>query len=220
METRRIKLKTDGRKKSIHVVIVDDHRLVREGIVSQINRGYRIKVVGEASNGAELFHLLSGIQADVVLLDVQMPEMNGPQTLRRLQAEYPHINVLVISMFTDKRIIKEMLNLGACGFINKDIGGEELIDAIYNTNFRGRHAQNDEMRAIFASLDDVKSIKPDLENITPIRLKHRDLNILCMICEGFTSEEIAVEVDLSKQSVDLIRLNLSLISTPETWLIW
>jgi DNA-binding NarL/FixJ family response regulator len=199
---------TDKRKKSIYVAVVDDHLLIRQGIISYINRGHRIKVVGEASNGNELFDILNDTHVDVVLLDVQMTELNGPETLRRIQAEYPHVRVLVISMFSDRRIIKEMLRMGACGYVNKDIQPEELIDAIYNTNFRGMHAQNEEMRELFTAIGNPSELDSAIAMQPNERLKERDLEILQLICEGYNSEEIAEQINLSKQSVNLCRLKL------------
>ena len=198
----------DGRKKSIHVVVVDDHRLVRQGIISQINRGYRIKIVGEACNGIELFQLLKNTIVDVILLDIQMPDMNGPQTLKKLRLEYPNIKVLVISMFNDKRIIREMIRLGANGFVNKDVKEEDLIDAIYNVNFRGMHAQNEEIRALFSNLFSGEKSESEIDFHDSTRLKERDISILQSICDGYTSEEIAAQVKLSKQSIDLYRMKL------------
>lgn len=198
----------DGRKKSIHVAVVDDHRLIRQGIISQISRGHRIKMVGEAVNGVELFNLLNEVHIDVVLLDVQMPEMNGPQTLHKLKLEYPELKVLIISMFSDPKIIREMIRLGASGFVNKDISGEDLIDAIYNVNFRGVHAQNEEIRTIFNKLNLSEPNDAGLVLQDSTRLKDRDIIVLKRICEGYTSEEIADELHLSKQSIDLCRLKL------------
>ena len=208
MHRKANKLIVDGRKKSIHVAVVDDHRLIRQGIISQISRGHRIKIVGEAINGIELFNLLNEVHIDVVLLDVQMPEMNGPQTLHKLKLEYPELKVLIISMFSDPKIIREMIRLGASGFVNKDIAGEELIDAIYNVNFRGMHAQNEEIRSVFNKINLSDPNDAVLVIQDSIRLKDRDITVLKRICEGNTSDEIADEVQLSKQSIDLCRLKL------------
>jgi two-component system response regulator NreC len=127
MHSKASKPIIDGRKKSIHVAVVDDHSLIRHGIISQISRGHRIKIVGEAINGIELFNLLNEVHVDVVLLDMQMPEMNGPQTLHKLKMEYPKLKVLIISMLADSKIIREMIRLGASGYVNKDISGMGLM---------------------------------------------------------------------------------------------
>jgi DNA-binding NarL/FixJ family response regulator len=177
---------------------------MRQGIVQQLSRGNGITVVGEASHGQELFQLLDSLVVDVVLLDLQMPELNGPQSLIKLKSSYPNIKVLVFSMFNEKRMMREMLRLGAHGYVTKDISTEELVDAIYNVQYRGYHAQNDTMRQL---LDEVKqqrhSSDPDVMNFG--QFKDRDLQVLQLICEGLSSEEIAPRVQLSKPTVDLIR---------------
>ena len=103
------------RKLYIHVMVVDDHPLMREGIVSQLRRGHGVKVVGEAANGAELLSNLESNSVDVVLLDLQMPEINGAQALMQLQKRFPHLKILVLSMFNEKRMMREMIRMGANG---------------------------------------------------------------------------------------------------------
>jgi DNA-binding NarL/FixJ family response regulator len=101
-----------------------------------------------------------------------------------------------------------MIRLGANGFVNKDIQREDLIDAIYNANFRGMHAQSDEMRLLFDRPSDVNTYETEIESSASMRLKDRDVLILRDICDGYTSEEIADRVNLSKQSIDLHRMKL------------
>jgi DNA-binding NarL/FixJ family response regulator len=199
-------LETKKRKHIIQVVVVDDHPLMREGILSQLKRGSGIKVCGDVSNGAELLLLLPQTPVDVVLLDLQMPEMNGPQTLIQLRSDYPEIKVLVLSMFNEKRMIREMFRLGANGYVTKDVSTEELIDAIYNVYYRGYHTQNDSALSIYQEIQKEKSTQP-----TPIhtaQLKERDLLVLNLICQGLSSDEIAPRLNLSKFTIDLCRSRL------------
>ena len=189
------------------MVVADDHPLMRQGIVSQLAVGNGIKVVGEASNGTELLQVLSETQSDVVLLDLQMPEMNGPQSLIQLKAKHPQIKVLVFSMFTEKRVMREMLRLGANGYLAKDVNTEHLVDAIYNVHYRGYHAQDDDMRKLMLEVN-AQQLSVEAEVNSHDQLKERDLAILNMICEGMTSEEIAPKLSISKQTVDLSRARL------------
>jgi DNA-binding NarL/FixJ family response regulator len=200
-------LEKQTRKYHINIVVVDDHPLLREGVVSKLRKGQGIKIAGEASNGVELFNIMQQEEVDVVLLDLQMPEMNGPQSLQLLKAQYPTVKVLVFSMFNEKRMIREMLRLGAGGYVTKDITVEDLIDAIYNVHYRGFHAQHEEMRQLIHSVQaEIKGTRGLPEKAEP--LKDRDLIILSMICEGLISEEIAPRLHISKQTVDLSRTKL------------
>jgi DNA-binding NarL/FixJ family response regulator len=200
-------METQKRKLHIQVMVVDDHPLMREGIISQVGLGQGIKVVGDASNGRELLEKLKKMHVDVILLDLQMPDMNGPQTLMRLQKKFPRIKVLVLSMFNEKRMIREMFRLGAHGYATKDIAAEQLIDAIYNVYYRGVHAADETTRSI---LQEVQQEKANHEE-KPTQfeeLKDRDHTVLGMICEGLSSEEIAPRLNLSKHTIDLCRARL------------
>jgi DNA-binding NarL/FixJ family response regulator len=188
-------------------MVVDDHPLMREGIVSQLRRGHGIKVVGEASNGAELLRDVESFAVDVVLLDLQMPEINGAQVLTQLKRQLPHLKILVFSMFNERRMMREMIRLGANGYVTKDIGAEDLIDAIYNVHYRGYHAQDDFMRELLARESSALKVEDDSSGYFR-KLKDRDMIILSMICEGLSSEEIAPRLNISKQTVDLCRSRL------------
>jgi DNA-binding NarL/FixJ family response regulator len=188
-------------------MVVDDHPLLRDGIVSQLSRGQGIKVVGEASNGLELLEKLENQPVDVILLDLQMPDLNGPQTIIRIRKQFPQCKVLVLSMFNEKRMIREMFRMGAHGYLTKESGTEELVDAIYNVFHRGYHAHDETTRTI---LRDVKVEISEREEEKSIyeELKERDLKVLTLICKGLSSEEIAPKIGVSKHTVDLCRAKL------------
>ena len=197
-------METQKRKLHIQVMVVDDHPLMRDGIISQLSRGKGIQVVGDASNGRELLEKLNTMPVDVILLDLQMPDMNGPQTLMQLRKKFPRIKVLVLSMFNEKRMIREMFRLGAHGYATKDTASEQLIDAIYNVHYRGVHSADELTLTI---LQEVKNEQANLEQKPSLfaELKDRDHTVLAMTCEGLTSEEIAERLNLSKYTIDLCR---------------
>jgi DNA-binding NarL/FixJ family response regulator len=195
------------RKRHIHVMVVDDHPLMREGIVSKLGRGQGIKVVGEAANGKELIDQLNKATIDVILLDLQMPDMNGPQTIMYLTKHFPQAKVLVLSMFNEKRMIREMFRLGARGYLTKDSGTELLIDGIFNVYHRGYHAHDEITKSILSEVQAELSDKKDKNSIYA-ELKERDLKVLSFICEGLSSEEIAPMINVSKHTVDLCRAKL------------
>jgi len=188
-------------------VVVDDHPLMREGIMSQLRRYNGINVVGQAAHGQELLQLLDSVAVDVILLDLQMPEMNGPQSLLQLKSSYPKIKVLVFSMFNERRMMREMLRMGANGYVTKDISTEHLVDAIYNVQFRGYHAQDDAMRQLIEEVNQQQhSGEPEVMQYE--KLSKRDFEVLNLICEGLSSDEIAPRLNLSKPTIDLVRSRL------------
>ena len=116
----------------IKLILVDDHPVVRDGIFAALMNEKKIEVVGEASNGDELFKLLNEnkVKADVILLDLSMPKMSGAEITQILNKEHPHLRVLIFSSYTDEDSIFSSIQAGALGYLPKDAMREELVEAI------------------------------------------------------------------------------------------
>lgn len=114
----------------IRVVIADDHAIMRVGIRNILARSTQICVVGEASNGAEAINLVNELKPDVLILDMEMPVMDGVEVARRLQATKSPVRILVLSAYDDRQYILEMLNMGASGYLIKDEAPEVIVDAV------------------------------------------------------------------------------------------
>lgn len=114
----------------IHVIITDDHVLYRAGVIASLAFTNRIKVIGEAENGSCLLSLLQNSKPDVILLDVQMPVMDGITTLPELKKFYPHIKVIVLSMVDDQSMITKLMELGANSYLAKTSDPEIIYEAI------------------------------------------------------------------------------------------
>jgi two-component system, NarL family, response regulator DegU len=114
----------------IRVIIADDHAIMRVGIRNILSRSSEIVVVGEASNGAEAIDLVNELNPDVLILDMEMPVMDGVEVARRLQANKSPVRVLVLSAYDDRQYILEMLNMGASGYLIKDEAPEVIVDAV------------------------------------------------------------------------------------------
>ena len=112
------------------VVIADDHAVMRVGIRNILTRSDSIQVIGEASNGAEAIDLVNKLQPNVLILDMEMPVMDGVEVARRLQADNSPVRILVLSAYDDRQYILEMLNLGAAGYLIKDEAPEVIVDAV------------------------------------------------------------------------------------------
>jgi DNA-binding NarL/FixJ family response regulator len=114
----------------IRVIIADDHAIMRVGIRNILSRSSEIIVVGEASNGAEAIDLINELKPDVLILDMEMPVMDGVEVARRLQADTSPVRILVLSAYDDRQYILEMLNMGASGYLIKDEAPEVIVDAV------------------------------------------------------------------------------------------
>jgi two-component system, NarL family, response regulator DegU len=114
----------------IRVVIADDHAIMRVGIRNILSRSNEICVVGEANNGAEAIQLIGDLKPDVLILDMEMPVMDGVEVARRLQANQSPVRILVLSAYDDRQYILEMLNMGASGYLIKDEAPEVIVEAV------------------------------------------------------------------------------------------
>lgn len=114
----------------IRVVIADDHAVMRVGIRNILTRSNEITVVGEASDGAEAITLVSELKPDVLILDMEMPVMDGVEVARRMQSSSSPVRILVLSAYDDRQYILEMLNMGAYGYLIKDEAPEVIVDAV------------------------------------------------------------------------------------------
>ena len=124
---------------NIRVLLADDHRLFREGLRSLIEEQPHMKVVAEAEDGRTALQLAQTVSPDVVVMDISMPGMNGMEAALRIMCTAPGVKVLALSMHADNRIVAEMLNAGASGYLLKDCAFEELIHAIYVVAKQGRY---------------------------------------------------------------------------------
>ncbi|MEJ2706717.1 MAG: response regulator transcription factor [Anaerolineales bacterium] len=117
--------------KDIRVVLADDHAMVRTSIKRLLSRFPGIQVVGEASNGIEAIQTVTLLEPDILLLDLEMPELNGLEVLGALQASHSPVRTLVLSAYDDKQYVRELLNHGAAGYLTKDEAADSIIEAIH-----------------------------------------------------------------------------------------
>ena len=113
----------------IKVLLVDDHRIVREGIKSLIDSQSDMEVIAEASSGREAIRIVRKMSPDLVVMDVAMPDMNGIEATRHITSEFPGVKVIALSMHSNKRFVVEILRVGASGYLLKDCAFEELANA-------------------------------------------------------------------------------------------
>ena len=186
------------------VLVVDDHELVRAGVVMLLEAMPDVQVVGQASNAAALLELIKTVTADLVLLDIAKPGMNGLELLPDLLRTLPQARVIILSMHKDKQYVRKALSLGAQGYLLKDAAPSELglaMDAV----MRGENYLSPVVSQNALS-DYVQQLRTETK--TQTALTPRQLEILQLIAMGKSSKEIANSLNLSLKTVDSHRTNL------------
>jgi len=189
----------------IHVIVVDDHALFRLGAKSALNDKYfGISVVGEAESGTELFGILKTTHADIVLLDISLPDMSGIEIARRLRDEYPLIKILVISIDNTVSAVQALMNVGINGFISKRHGSaDELPEAIHTIMDGFEYYGKDISRIIY---DIYVSKEAEAGIITEFTKREKEIIALCR--NGLMSKEIASHLKISPRTVDTHKNNI------------
>ncbi len=186
----------------IKVAIADDHALFRTGVKTSLTSRKDIQMVAEAENGMQLLNLLKHIKPDVVLLDIQMPIMDGLTTLPEIKKLYPEIKVIMLSMHNDHSMITRMMEIGANSYLTKESDSETIYQAI-RTCYEQEFFFNDLTNK--ALLNGLRMKKPP-EVIAPeVNLTEKEITILKLMCEEKSTKEIADLVDLSPRTVEAIR---------------
>ncbi len=188
---------------AIKVIIADDHVLFRAGVKTALGAKKDVRLIGEADNGQQLIHLLKHMQPDVILLDIQMPIMDGITALPEIKKLYPHVRVIMLTMHNDHSMISKLMELGANAYLTKNSDSEVIYEAV-KTCFVNEYYFNDLTNK--ALLDGLRT-KRNIDNAvnTEIKLTDKEKHILRLICEEKSTKEIADMVDLSPRTVEAIR---------------
>jgi DNA-binding NarL/FixJ family response regulator len=179
---------------AIHIVVVDDHPIVRDGLVAVLSTQPDFEVVGEASSGPEAIQCVGASRPDVILLDLEMPDMDGVETLQRLREIDPALRVIVFTAFdTDERIVKAV-QAGAQGYLLKGVPRDEIFNAI-----RVVHAGGALLQPVIASKL-LRQVSRDAQP-EPDPLTERELEVLRLMAQGQMNKEIAAALVISERTV-------------------
>ncbi len=187
--------------KELNILLVDDHQIIIDGLTALINSIEGMKVIGDANNGKEAIELLKVLDADVVLMDIDMPVMNGLDATKAIKDNNNAIKVIILSMHCDSGMVKELIGIGADGYVLKNASKDELITAITKVAGGQQYFSSDVTMSL---LNDIPKTSAELD----VELTNRELEILKLIADGFSNKEIGEQLFISHRTVDTHRTNL------------
>ncbi len=189
----------------IRIMLVDDHTMVREALCSMLEQDKTLKVVSAVGDGETALRLAAELAPTVVVMDVALPGASGIETTRRLLARHPEIKVLALSTYLDRRIVQQMLDVGASGYIAKSAAGVELRQGIQNV-VAGRSYLCSEVAALVA--DGLRELAAAGGKHDTNALSRRETQIATLLAEGKSAPDIAAELHIAPSTVDVHRRNL------------
>ena len=185
----------------IKVLIVDDHRVVREGLSAILKNKENLDVVGEAQDGQEAVEHARTLDPDVVLMDVSMPRMGGVEATRIIKREFPHIGIIALTMYEEQQYIFDLVRAGATGYLLKDSDSAQIVKAIQSI-YRGESLIHPSVASkILAEFSLLAQKKGKKGSWVEHDLTEREITVLRLVADGKTNKEIANALDLSEKTV-------------------
>jgi DNA-binding NarL/FixJ family response regulator len=186
----------------INLLLVDDHAIVTDGIKALLEGDASCVIKGEAANGQDAIEMLRALKVDIVLLDVDMPVLNGIDTLSRIKKDFSHVKVIMLTMHEERAMVNLLLEMGADGYLLKNSSKNELKTCI-NKVANNEAYLSPEVNAILLQEDEPKPLNPQLAQLT-----EREVEIIRLIAEGMSNKEIGERLFISHRTVDTHRTNV------------
>jgi len=192
--------------KPITIGIADDYKIFRDGLKLCFNTDPNLDVILEADNGEDLMEVLKTQQPDIIIMDLNMPLLDGMEATKQIRKKYEHVRILVVTMYDNDKFIIHLMENGAHGYLLKNAEPKEIIKAIYAVMENGYYFNDLVNKALLKKLVMKNNLKPSFNH--NIELTEREQEVLRMICEEKTAAEIGKEIFLSPRSVEGIRTRL------------
>ncbi|HUX60503.1 MAG TPA: response regulator transcription factor [Ignavibacteriaceae bacterium] len=192
----------------IKLLIVDDHLLIRIGVINLLKKNSNISIVGEAESGHEAISMFEKLKPNVVLMDISMPDISGIEATKRIKAKYPLANILILTIFENEDYVFNAIRNGASGVLHKNIGKKELVEAILTVAEGKKYFGQGLTQLLIENLMNKheEEINPRLKEKT--FLTQREIQILCSIAEGLSAESIGERLNISTRTVETHKTNM------------
>jgi DNA-binding NarL/FixJ family response regulator len=189
----------------IKVLIADDHVLYRAGVKTALSAKKDVKVIAEADNGMHLLNMLTVVQPDVILLDIQMPVMDGIGALPEIKKNWPHIKVIMLTMMDDHSMITKLMELGANSYLSKTSDSEIIYEAIKTCYEQEYYFNTLTNKALLTNLKIRNTVTPQKIAQSEANLSDKEVLVLQLMCKEKSTREIAEIVELSPRTIEAIR---------------
>ncbi len=190
---------------SLKILLADDHKIVRDGLKSLINKEVSMEVIGEADNGRKTVQLARDLEPEIIIMDISMPDLNGIEATRQIVADSPDVKIIALSMHSDKRYVKGILSAGASGYLLKDSAFEELVEAIRTVD-TGRFYLSAGIAGVVVK--DYVGSQANKDTLTSDILSAREREVLQLLAEGKRTKEIASDLHVSVKTIETHRQNI------------
>lgn len=184
----------------IRIIVVDDHQLFREGIISLLSKNEDLEVVGEASSAEDLYGLLASTNPHIILIDITMPGINGLEAIEDCRSKFPDVRFIVLTMHAEGQYVVKAVRNGAFGYLIKNADENELIQAIKNVANGKKHFNSEISQLMIGNMA--------IEGESHKKLSDREMEVLTLVSEGQTTKEIAEQLFVSARTVETHRVNM------------
>lgn len=193
----------------IKIFIADDHQLFIEGVKALIRDSEEVTLIGEAENGADLLEQLKTKKPDVILIDINMPVMNGIEATKKIREQYPETKIIALTMFDDTAHVSEIMKAGASGYLLKNTGKAELIGAITKVYNGEKYVSSDmSVKIVEQMMSGKDNSEKEAGRVRKADITKRELEIIKLVAQELTNAEIAAKLNNSPMTIITHRKNL------------
>jgi DNA-binding NarL/FixJ family response regulator len=193
---------------TINIVLVDDHKIIMDGISSLLVNEENMKVVGQASNSDELFHLLNTLEVHIVMLDIFLPKPIGIEILKSIVKNHPKVRVIILSGNDEEDLISSAFQAGAYGYLTKSVEHDELVEAIQTVSNGERYLSTILEKTLTRNFIKKASYGDKFAHHKLTGLTTRELEIIRFLCDGLSYKEVADQMDISTRTVEAHKTNI------------